>query len=62
MAKELTKRLLLTGIGSMVATVLLCVFVFSGVIERQVQQELHLFADMISAAYYQAADQWGYWR
>ena len=58
MAKELTKRLLLTGIGSMVATVLLCVFVFSGVIERQVQQELHLFADMISAAYYQAADQW----
>ncbi len=58
MAKKLTKRLLLTGIGSMIATILLCVFVFSGVIERHMQQELHLFANTIVAAYHQSPDHW----
>ena len=53
MEKKFTKRLMLMGLCSTAVTLALCVLVFFTVFERQAAQDVRIYSDIITAAYYQ---------
>ena len=53
MEKKITKRLVLTGVCSMLVTLVLCVLVFYTVFQRQAEQDLRVSAAVIAASYEQ---------
>ena len=53
MEKKFTKRLMLMGLCSTAVTLALCVLVFFTVFERQAAQDVRIYSDVITAAYYQ---------
>ena len=52
MEKKFTKRLMLMGLCSTAVTLALCVLVFFTVFERQAAQDVRIYSDIITAAYY----------
>lgn len=56
MGKKITRRLVLTGVCSMLVTLALCVFVFYNVFQKQAEQELHVFSAVAAASYQQNGD------
>lgn len=53
MEKKFTKQLMLMGLCSTAVTLALCVLVFFTVFERQAAQDVRIYSDIITAAYYQ---------
>ena len=53
MEKKITRRLVLTGVCSMLLMLVLCVFVFYTVFQRQAEQDLHIAAGVIATSYEQ---------
>ena len=56
MEKKITRRLVLTGVCSMLLMLVLCVFVFYTVFQRQAEQDLHIAAGVIATSYEQTPD------
>ena len=53
MEKKITKRLVLTGVCSMLVTLVLCVLAFYTVFQRQTERDLRVSAAVIAASYEQ---------
>lgn len=54
MEKKITKRLVLTGVCSMLVMLVFCVLVFYTVFQRQAEQDLHISATVLAASYEQS--------